>query len=246
MNDTRKKDWKKLKENEFQKLTGSCHVSATPSGHFVEKIKNVSRLSRSCHILPIRSLRCDGVFHKISTPCIRRSTSLSHTRGYAHVSDFGLARLLRKFDQESSQNQFSSANIKGTIGYMPPEYGMGGEPSVMGDVYSFGVLVLEMFTGKRPTDELYSEDFTLHNHTRSALPEHAMDIVDRSILVNAVHMSGARMGRDAMAECLGMVLDVGIRCSEESPTNRTAIVKALNELVSIRKRFFKAKRAVKQ
>ncbi|XP_010533421.1 PREDICTED: putative receptor-like protein kinase At3g47110 [Tarenaya hassleriana] len=160
----------------------------------------------------------------------------------AHVSDFGLARLLGKFDQEASQNQFSSANIRGTIGYMPPEYGMGGEPSVMGDVYSFGVLVLEMFTGKRPTDELFSEDFTIHNHTRSSLPARVTDIVDPSILYNA----GARMERAAMAECLGMVLDVGIRCSEESPANRTAIVEAVEELVSIRKRFFKAKRTTMQ
>ncbi|XP_010515035.1 PREDICTED: probable LRR receptor-like serine/threonine-protein kinase At3g47570 [Camelina sativa] len=52
----------------------------------------------------------------------------------AHVSDFGLARLLLKFDQESFFNQLSSAGVRGTIGYAAPEYGMGGQPSIHGDV----------------------------------------------------------------------------------------------------------------
>ncbi|EFH52111.1 hypothetical protein ARALYDRAFT_905991 [Arabidopsis lyrata subsp. lyrata] len=66
---------------------------------------------------------------------------------------------------------------------------MGGQPSIQGDVYSFGVLILEMFTGKRPTNELFGGNVTLHSYTKSALPERVLDIADESIL----HM-GLRVG----------------------------------------------------
>ncbi|KAG7559949.1 Protein kinase domain [Arabidopsis thaliana x Arabidopsis arenosa] len=158
----------------------------------------------------------------------------------AHVSDFGLARLLLKFDQESFFNQLSSAGVRGTIGYAAPEYGMGGQPSIHGDEYSFGVLILEMFTGKRPTNELFEGSFTLYSYTKSALPERVLDIADKSILHN-----GLRVGFPVV-ECLNVIFDVGLRCCEESPTNRLATSEAAKELISIRERFFKTRRTARR
>ncbi|KAL0713942.1 hypothetical protein Bca4012_020920 [Brassica carinata] len=158
----------------------------------------------------------------------------------AHVSDFGLARLLLKFDQESFFNQLSSASVRGTIGYAAPEYGMGGQPTVHGDVYSFGVLLLEMFTGKRPTNYLFGGNFTLNSFTKSALKEQVLDVVEESILQN-----GLRVGFPVV-ECLTLVLEVGLKCSEESPANRLAASEATKELISIRERFFKAGRTARR
>ncbi|KAA8538460.1 hypothetical protein F0562_027994 [Nyssa sinensis] len=55
---------------------------------------------------------------------------------------------------------------------------MGTEVSTSGDVYSYGILLLEMFTGKRPTDEMFSDGLNLHNYVKMALPERVEVIAD--------------------------------------------------------------------
>ncbi|WZZ13885.1 hypothetical protein YC2023_106974 [Brassica napus] len=150
----------------------------------------------------------------------------------AHVSDFGLARILLKLDQEYFLNQLSSAGVRGTIGYAAP----GGHISTHGDVYSFGILVLEMFSGKRPTNEVFGENFTLCSYVKSALPERVLEVADEFIL-----HSGLRIGFPA-AKCLTLVFEVGLRCCEESPMSRLAMSEAVKELISIRESFFRSRR----
>ncbi|CAL2264955.1 unnamed protein product [Prunus armeniaca] len=73
-----------------------------------------------------------------------------------HVADFGLARFLSKLSK----------------------YGMGSEVSTYGDVYSFGILLLEMFTGKKPTDNMFSDGLNFHNFVKLNLPERVTEIAD--------------------------------------------------------------------
>jgi len=58
---------------------------------------------------------------------------------------------------------------------------MGGKASTQGDVFSYGIFVLEMFTGKRPTDKMFKDDFTLYNFVNRALPENLVQIVDSNL-----------------------------------------------------------------
>ncbi|XP_078157090.1 cysteine-rich receptor-like protein kinase 6 isoform X2 [Carex rostrata] len=60
------------------------------------------------------------------------------------ISDFGLARLF-----PVDQTVHVTRRIVGTFGYMAPEYAMHGRYSIKSDVFSFGVLLLEIVTGKR-------------------------------------------------------------------------------------------------
>ncbi|CAI0379025.1 unnamed protein product [Linum tenue] len=69
----------------------------------------------------------------------------------ARVSDFGMARLISALD-----THLSVSTLAGTPGYVPPEYYQSFRCTAKGDVYSLGVVLLELVTGKRPTDK---EDF---------------------------------------------------------------------------------------
>ncbi|RXH94627.1 hypothetical protein DVH24_024311 [Malus domestica] len=90
-----------------------------------------------------------------------------------YLPDFGLARYL--LDASCSlPSHRSTANYDPYVSVREKknlEYGMGNEVSTYGDVYSYRILLLEMLTGKRPTDEMFKDDLNLHNFIRIALPE---------------------------------------------------------------------------
>lgn len=113
---------------------------------------------------------------------------------------------------------------------------MGGQVSTHGDMYSFGILLLEMFSGKRPTNELFGGNFTLHSYIESVLPGRMLDVADEVVLHN-----GLRIGFP-VPDCLKLVFEVGLRCCEEYPVNRLAMGEALKELITIRERFFRSRR----
>ncbi|KAJ1431193.1 Serine/threonine-protein kinase, active site [Sesbania bispinosa] len=152
----------------------------------------------------------------------------------AHVGDFGLARFLSSVGV--SLKQSSTIGIKGTIGYAPPEYGLGSEVSTEGDMYSFGILVLEMLTGKRPTDEMFKDGLNLHNYVKSSISNHLLQIVDPTILpingfkqVNGMHPNAEK--------CLLSLFRIALSCSVESPRERMSMVDVTRELNLI-KSFF--------
>ncbi|KAM5555351.1 putative LRR receptor-like serine/threonine-protein kinase [Rosa sericea] len=162
-----------------------------------------------------------------------------------HVSDFGLSRFLSEPTMSVSGNQSSSIGIRGSVGYAAPEYGMGSEVSTYGDVYSFGILLLEMFTGKRPTNHMFSDGLNLHNYVKTALPELVSEISESLVLqegttnVTEAHRhSRLSVRAQKIEECLTLILDIGIACSVESPTNRKDITDVASELQSIRRNLF--------
>ncbi|CAK9180172.1 unnamed protein product, partial [Ilex paraguariensis] len=165
----------------------------------------------------------------------------------AHLSDFGLARLLSKSGIDAVSSQFTSASVKGTTGYAAPEYGMGAPMSTHGDVYSYGILLLEIFTGKRPTDNSFSDDLNLRNFVKMALPELATEMMDQFLLTEGMQEAQSSIGsssnhRNECIECLISTLEIGIACSAESPSDRIDIKDVDNRLLSIRDKFIGSRR----
>nr|QAS62422.1 LRR receptor-like serine/threonine-protein kinase EFR [Sedum alfredii] len=156
----------------------------------------------------------------------------------AHVGDFGLAKLLHF--PEVVNDGSSSFVIKGTVGYIPPEYGMGGSVSTLGDMYSFGILLLEMITGKRPTDEMFKDGLDLHRSCKSALSNGTiLDILDPVLISESCPNGKSEIHNDVIQqkwECAAAVVSIGIACSSESPDERTDIRHVFNELISIKRK----------
>ena len=139
---------------------------------------------------------------------------------------------------------------------------MGGEPSKEGDVYSYGVFLLEMFLGKRPTDEMFKDDLNLHNFVKMALPDRLVQIVDPTLLPREVEETPEttvvarednnenkidieeneetqvfRQVEANVYKCLVSILKIGLACSVESSKERMNMEEVTKELHWIKNSF---------
>ncbi|KAK9193487.1 hypothetical protein WN944_004184 [Citrus x changshan-huyou] len=152
----------------------------------------------------------------------------------AHVGDFGLTRFI---PEAIRSNQSSSIGLKGTVGYAPPEYGMGSRVSTYGDVYSYGILLLETFTGKRPTSDIFAEGLDLHNFVKNALPEQISEVLDPLFVTGGEEGEGTaeeKLKQDQVQESLATILKIGVACSVESPRERMDISDVVNNLQKVK------------
>ncbi|KAF2534294.1 hypothetical protein F2Q70_00030220 [Brassica cretica] len=85
---------------------------------------------------------------------IKASNILIDFKFEAKVADFGLAKIA------SDTNTHVSTRVMGTFGYLAPEYAASGKLTEKSDVFSFGVVLLELITGRRPVDanNVYVDD----------------------------------------------------------------------------------------
>ncbi|CAL4890876.1 unnamed protein product [Urochloa decumbens] len=152
---------------------------------------------------------------------------------YLHHHDFGLSRFILKTVNNSTEESSTSIGMKGTIGYIPPEYGMDGNVSIQGDVYSYGVLLLEMFTGKRPTDSSFQGGQTLQSYVAACYPDRIMEIIEPTLLPTD---NGFSCDVDAgkLQECMVSIFRVGLQCSQESSRARMDIRRAIRDLEAVK------------
>ncbi|KAL3745335.1 hypothetical protein ACJRO7_014442 [Eucalyptus globulus] len=177
--------------------------------------------------------------HEVCSPKIRHgdlkpSNILLDNEMMGRVGDFGLATINSptKTNAMDIDDNSSSVVVKGSVGYVPPEYGMGDMVSTQGDMYSYGILLLEMLTGRRPTEETFKDHLNLHNFVKVALPDPVMEILDSAIINEESENDIERM-----RGCAASILRIGVACSMELPQDQMDVAEALKELHKIRAKY---------
>lgn len=135
----------------------------------------------------------------------------------AHLGDFGLARLL--------QNDASSVTtmLAGTPGYLAPEVGFTGKATPESDVYSFGMVVLELVCGKRSRGIM----------DENSLVDYVWNLYGKNVLIECVDekLKGSKFDDDEEKQVKRMLI-VGLACLHPDSTFRPTIRKVVHILLN--------------
>ncbi|KAJ4849704.1 hypothetical protein Tsubulata_050163 [Turnera subulata] len=184
--------------------------------------KNIDRLNIMIDVASALHYLHHGFFTPIIHCDLKPSNILLDEDMVAHVSDLGIAKLLGEGDS------MTRTRTMATIGYMSPEYGSEGIVSTKGDVYSFGMVLMEMITRKKPTDEIFNQGMCLRDYVKDALPDAITEIADANLLTREQHLYAAKK------DCIHAVSVLAVDCTVENPEERADITKVVTLLKSIR------------
>ncbi|CAL5048796.1 unnamed protein product [Urochloa decumbens] len=219
---------------------GSLENWLHPNRDGLEEQRYLNLLERVTILLDV-AYALDHLHHHGPEPIVhcdlKSSNVLLDDDMVAHVGDFGLAKVLVQGSSLLQQSS-SSVGFRGTIGYAAPEYGAGNMVSTHGDIYSYGILVLETITGNRPTESRYRQGLMgLREHVDLALRDRTMDAVDTRLsadLENELHTMGDDSSYKRKMDCVAALLSLGVSCTQELPSGRMPTDSIIKELLGIK------------
>ncbi|XP_028792338.1 receptor protein-tyrosine kinase CEPR1-like [Neltuma alba] len=160
------------------------------------------------------------IHHDLLPPIIHRDIKSTNILLDAHyqpkVADFGIAKVLQARGGKDS----TTTVIAGTYGYLAPEYAYSARATTKCDVYSFGVILMELITGKKPVEAEFGENrnivYWVSNKVDSK--EGINEIIDE-------RLSGL------FREEIIQVIRIAIKCTYKSPANRPTMKEVVQRLI---------------
>ncbi|TYI78634.1 hypothetical protein E1A91_D06G226200v1 [Gossypium mustelinum] len=162
--------------------------------------------------------------HELANPPIihrdvKSTNILLDERLNAKVADFGLSKPMG-----DSEKGHVTTQVKGTMGYLDPEYYMTQQLTEKSDVYSFGVVMLEIVTARKPIE-----------HGKYIVREVATSMDKSRSLYNLQEILDPTIGSDTdtIPHGLENFVDLAMRCVEEARTDRPTMGEVVKEIENI-------------
>jgi serine/threonine protein kinase len=111
----------------------------------------------------------------------------------------------------------------------------GGQVSTASDVFSFGVVLLELFIRRRPTEDMFMDGLSIAKHVEMNFPDRILEIVDPQLqheldLCQETPMAVKEKG----IHCLRSVLNIGLCCTKTTPIERISMQEVAAKLHGIK------------
>ncbi|KAI4300098.1 hypothetical protein L6164_033513 [Bauhinia variegata] len=134
-------------------------------------------------------------------------------------------------------SNISSLELLSLPGNSLSEYGSEGIVSVKGDVYSYGIMLMEIFTRKKPTDEMFEDGSSLKSWVSESMPHAMIHVVDSTLL----QLEGRQI--DNIMAYASSILKLALNCCKTLPESRINMLDVVASLKKIRIRFMQNARA---
>uniref|UniRef100_A0A0D9YUY8 Receptor kinase-like protein Xa21 n=1 Tax=Oryza glumipatula TaxID=40148 RepID=A0A0D9YUY8_9ORYZ len=152
----------------------------------------------------------------------------------ALLGDFGIARFYAD-PSTATVGTNSSIGIKGTIGYIAPEYAGGSRASTSGDVYSFGIVLLEMMTAKRPTDTIFKDGLDIVTFVSNNVPHQIHNVIDAHLIEECKDSAeGKTVSEHVVFQSVVSLLEVALSCTGPLPSGRMNMKQVASKLHAIK------------
>ncbi|KAL3613310.1 Receptor-like protein kinase 7 [Castilleja foliolosa] len=190
-----------------------------PNGSLWDRLHNCKKMEldwEQRYDIALGSAKClEYLHHGCDRPVIHRDVKSSNILLDQHlkprIADFGLAKIV-----QAHSTQESTQIIAGTHGYIAPEYGYTNRVNEKSDLYSFGVVLMELVTGKRPIEPEFGENKDIVDWVMGNLKTEESVVSMLDLAIDEIY-------KESAIEVLKVAILCTARLPNSRPTMRTVV-----------------------